>query len=195
MKFSIIIPVHNASEYVRKALESIRNQSFTDYELICICDACTDNSSEICKRYADIIRIVNYNNDGLSRSLGLDLATGEWILFMDDDDWWLHEYVLEQINSKLTEDIDVLAFSFIFRTVGYATPRSNQGNFWPAVWNKCWKRSAIGDTRFPEVYSVSDSYFHTEMMLKNLRVRIWDMPMYYYNYMREGSISEIQQRS
>ena len=51
------------------------------------------------------------------------------------------------------------------------------------------RRSLIGDTRFPNVYSISDAYFHGEMMAKNPRIRTWDMPMYYYNYLRPGSIS------
>ena len=191
MRFSIIIPAHNSAKHIQKALRSIKKQSFTDYELIVICDACSDGTEFMAKVYgADIIENVEFHNDGLARNRGLDLATGEWILFMDDDDWWLHEYVLEQLNSKLNDDIDVLVFSFIFKHKGYAHPTSNNGYMWPAVWCKCWRRSAIGDTRFPNVYSVSDSYFHRDMMLKNLRVKAWDMPMYYYNYLRKGSISE-----
>ena len=58
------------------------------------------------------------------------------------------------------------------------------------MWNKCWKRTSIGDTRFPKVHSCSDKYFHEAMMEKNLRISVWDMPMYYYNYLREGSISK-----
>lgn len=189
MKFSIIIPAYNAEDHISNALDSITEQSFKDYELIVVCDSCTDKTADMARAAGAIVDEVEFGNDGLSRSRGLDLAKGEWVLFMDDDDWWLHEFVLEQINSKLSDDIDILAFSFIFSGIKYATPHGNGGNLWPAVWNKCWRRSFIGDTRFPEVYAISDAYFHAEMMEKGGRVLAWDMPMYFYNYLRPGSIS------
>lgn len=189
MKFSIIIPAYNAEGHISNALESIQEQSFKDYELIVICDSCTDKTAEMAREAGAIVEEVEFHNDGLSRSRGLDIAKGEWVLFMDDDDWWLHEFVLQQINSKLADDIDVLAFSFIFSGLKYADPLGNGGNLWPAVWNKCWRRSFIGSTRFPNIYAVSDSYFHMEMMQKNPRIKLWDMPMYFYNYLRPGSIS------
>ena len=189
MRFSIIIPAHNAEQYFSSALDSIIEQSFKDYELIVVCDSCEDRTADMAREAGAIVDEVDFHNDGLSRSRGLDLAKGEWVLFMDDDDWWLHEFVLEQINSKLTDDIDILAFSFIFSGLKYADPYGNGGNLWPAVWNKCWRRSFIGDVRFPEVYAISDSYFHTEMMGRGPRIKAWDMPMYFYNYLRPGSIS------
>lgn len=191
MRFSIIIPAHNSELYITKALESVKSQTFKDYQLIVVCDRCTDHTQDIAQMYGAKTCKVDFGNDGLSRSKGLDLATGEYVLFMDDDDWWLHEFVLEQIDEKLREeDVDILAFSFIFKGVCYASPLKNHNELWIAVWNKCWKREAIGDTRFPNVYSVSDLYFHRAMMEKRLRIKTWDMPMYYYNYLREGSISK-----
>lgn len=190
MKFSIIIPAYNAADRIRNALDSIVEQTFADYELIVICDSCTDETADIAREYGAVVEEVSFRNDGLTRDRGLDVATGEWVLFMDDDDWWLHEFVLEQINSKLTDNIDILAFSFIWSGVRYATPMSNAGALYPAVWNKCWRRSFIGETRFPNVWSVSDAYFHAEMMDKTPHIKTWDMPMYFYNYLRPGSLSE-----
>ncbi len=191
MRFSIIIPAHNSELYITKALESVKKQTFKDYQLIVVCDRCTDRTQDIAQMYGAKTCKVDFGNDGLSRSKGLDLATGEYVLFMDDDDWWLHEFVLEQIDKKLREeDVDILAFSFIFKGVCYASPLKNHNELWIAVWNKCWKREAIGDTRFPNVHSVSDLHFHRAMMEKKLRIKTWDMPMYYYNYLREGSISK-----
>ena len=192
MKFSIIIPAHNSAAYIRKALASVRSQQFKDYELIVICDACTDNTEEIAREYGAIIEAVNFGCDGPARSRGLDLASGEWILFMDDDDWWLHEYVLWQLDKKLREHndaMDVLCFSFIFKGWGYAAPNGNRGNHFCAVWNKCWKRYSIGSTRFPNIPCCSDLHFHQAMFAKGLQIIDWDMPMYYYNFMRPGSIS------
>lgn len=192
MRFSIIIPAFNSEKYIRKALDSIKQQTFTDYELIVVCDNCADNTKAVAEEYGAITDEVHFGRDGLTRSRGLDMAKGDWVLFMDDDDWWLHEFVLEQIDEKLKENpnIDILCFSFIFKGWKYATPTGMRGNHWPAVWNKCWRRKFIGDTRFPGMWSESDLYFHTNMLNKNPRILDWDMPMYYYNYLRKGSISE-----
>ena len=189
MKFSIIIPAYNAAGHIRNALDSIAEQTYTDYELIVICDSCTDNTEEIAREYGAKTVAVNYHCDGPTRNAGLDIASGDWIMFLDDDDWWLHEFVLEQLAERLRDDMDVLAFSFIWSGVKYATPLSNAGTLYPSVWNKVWRRDFIGSTRFPTVYSISDSYFHGELMGKNPRVHCWNMPMYFYNYLRPGSIS------
>lgn len=196
MRFSIIIPAYNAENHIRKALDSIKSQSFTDYELIVICDSCEDNTEEIAKEYGAITESVNFHNDGLSRSRGLDIAKGDYVLFMDDDDWWLHEFVLAQLNQYIIEhtEVDVIAFSFIFKGIGYCMPYY-RNDYWVCVWSKCWKRECIGDTRFPNVYSVSDHHFHVAMMKKNLNIKCWNMPFYYYNYLRPGSISDEMGRS
>lgn len=192
MKFSIIIPAYNAENYIRRALDSIKSQTFTDYELIVVCDSCTDRTVEIAKEYTDKVEIVDYHQDGFTRNKGIDVAQGDWLLFMDDDDWWLHEYVLEQLNQKLTENpnIDILCFSFIFKGWKYASPRGNNGCRWLATWNKCWRREFVGNARFSDVYSKSDVDFDRRVFARRPKVLDWDMPMYYYNYLREGSISE-----
>lgn len=189
-RYSIIIPAYNAEGHIRKALDSVISQTFKDYELIVVCDSCNDHTEEIARQYGAKVIPVQYHNDGLSRSRGLDEAKGEWVLFMDDDDWWLHEYVLWQIDEKLksiSDNTDVLCFSFIFKGVCYASPRGNRGRHWIAVWNKCWKREKIENTRFPNVKMCSDRYFHEAMFKKGLNVYEWDMPLYYYNYLRQGS--------
>ena len=193
MKFSIIIPAHNAENHIKKALDSISYQTYKDYELIVVCDRCTDNTEQIVRQYTDKVFTVNFNRDGLTRNVGIDNATGDWILFMDDDDWWLHEFVLDQLSKKLDEvgdNIDLLCFSFIWKDIRYCSPNSLRGELYPAVWNKCWRRSIIGSIRFPDIYSVSDWQFHCAVMRKNPRIYLWDMPMYYYNYLRKGSISD-----
>lgn len=198
MKFSVIIPAHNSSYFIEKALKSVRSQTYKDYELIVICDACTDSTFSVVSRYADISRITNFGRDGLARNVGLDIASGEYVLFMDDDDWWLHEYVLQQLADRLNETslTDVLCFAFIWKGLGYTA--NTLGRIWPNVWSKCWRREFIGDTRFTDMKMESDLYFAREMMAKitsNEQVDIWPMPLYYYNYMRPGSQTEIANRS
>ena len=196
VRFSVIIPAHNAEGYIRKALDSIKNQTFTDYELIVVCDSCTDNTASIAHEYGAIVEEVKFERDGFTRNRGIDIAQGEYLLFMDDDDWWLHEFVLEQLDRKLKEipETDILCFSFIFKGWKYAAPKGNKGHRWIAVWNKCWRREFIGNTRFPGMPRISDSFFDADMFKKNPRVYDWDMPMYYYNFLRKGSQTERSRR-
>ena len=188
--FSVIVTEHNSADFMRKGLDSIREQTFTDYELIIVCDNCSDNSAEIAREYSDRVIECSHGRAGLARNEGLDAAEGEWVLWMDDDDWWLHQFVLDQLSKEVSDSIDVLAFSFIFQHWGYAKPTGNRGHHWIAVWNKCWRRSFIADTRFGTEH-LSDVNWNQRMMAKNPRLRDWDMPLYYYNYLRPGSQSWI----
>ena len=142
-RFSIIIPTHDARNYIESALKSVRHQVFDDYELIVVCDSCSDDTEILARDYDAKIINISAHCDGPARSAGLDVAQGEYVLFMDDDDWWLHEFVLTQLDEKLREsdEPDVLCFSFIFKGWKYASPRGNNGNHWIACWNKCWKNT------------------------------------------------------
>lgn len=200
MKFSVIIPAHNSSYFIERALRSVKEQTYTDYELIVVCDACTDPTAEIARSWAHQVVITAYGNDGLARNAGLDIASGEYVLFMDDDDWWLHEYVLQMLADRLedTTPTDILLFGFIWKGIGYTAPRRGSKGMWPNVWSKCWRRSFIGDTRFPEVRMESDLYFTRAMIDKiesDDQLDFWPMPLYYYNFMRPGSQTEIANRS
>lgn len=200
MKFSIIIPVFNAQYRIKKALKSIKTQTFKDYELICVCDSCEDTSSEICRRYADKVIEVNNHNDGLTRSDGIDIAEGSYILFLDDDDYFIHPWVLEGIAGQLEalNNPDVLRCGFVWGNLNgkdevkhcYAGFTNGEPLAWVNVWSKVWKREYIGDTRFPNVYSVSDFEFTKLMMAKHHTIGYWDSPIVYYNWLRKGSISE-----
>lgn len=195
MRFSIIIPAYNSEQYIVNALNSIVNQTFKDYELIVICDSCVDDTQVIANAYGAKTEKVDFHNDGLTRSRGLDIAQGEYVLFMDDDDWWMRDDVLEFLDRQITENSepDIICFGFHFKGFGdVLTRRKCDHDLWIATWSKCWKRSLIGDTRFPNVYSVSDLYFHKEMMKKHPRIIECRECLYYYNYLRPGSISEQQ---
>lgn len=92
MKYSVIIPVYNAARTLRRCLDSLVDQSFDDYELLLINDGSTDGSDAICREYANVYPCIRYfakENGGVSsaRNLGLEQAKGEYILFVDSDDW------------------------------------------------------------------------------------------------------------
>ena len=106
MFFSIIIPVYNVEKYLTKCVESIFAQTFTDYELILVDDGSTDNSGIICDSFAaknKAVKVVHKPNGGASasRNAGVNAAQGEYIVFMDSDDYILSEHFLEKIHNKI----------------------------------------------------------------------------------------------
>ena len=187
--FSLILPAHNAAGRIRKALDSVRGQTFTDYELIVVCDDCQDNTAEIAREYTDRVFEVDWHSCGKSRNKGLDEARGKWILFMDDDDWWLWDDAFQTIAEAIGAggDFDVLAFGFVFGRKGNAYNRP--GRLYIAIWNKAWNRDFIADTRFPEVPHSDDVGF-AEQTHPRARFRFINDVLYYYDYLRPGSISQ-----
>ncbi len=198
--FSVLVPAHNAAEYIHKCLHSVKQQTFDDYELLVVCDACTDNTNQVAINYADRVLVRNYGMDGLARNAGIDAAEGEWILFLDDDDWWIHEYVLEECYRTIKTmpvPAEMLLFDFIWRNhpehkPGYYRQKVDNVNI--AVWSKAFKRELIGDTRFPDIPFTSDKPFMDEICAKRPLAFPMNQLMYCYNYMRKGSQTEINAR-
>ncbi len=114
---SIIIPVYNASEHLEQCLESVLGQSYQALQVLCIDDFSTDNSLEILYRYAQIderVKVITKQNEGVSlaRNLALDNICGEYVLFVDSDDWIdLHTCEIA-INYALKEDYDVVMWTY-----------------------------------------------------------------------------------
>lgn len=115
-KISIIMPVYNVAEYVGECLQSILSQSLYDIEVICVNDGSTDNSLEILNNYANAdkrILVINKKNEGsgIARNTGLKLASGDFVYFVDSDDWLDNDNVLEEIYNKASaENLDILVF-------------------------------------------------------------------------------------
>lgn len=187
--FSVIVPAYNSEEYIRKGLDSIRNQTYTDYELIVVCDSCTDGTRDVAKQYGARTAVTSYHLDGLTRNKGIEMATGDWILFMDDDDWFLHEYVFQQLSEVAGKnEEDAVIFSHIDSERGYM--RSTPESVHVPVWTKCWRREFISDIRFSNRHYWSDCDFQNKAFSKPHRFVYWDMPLYYYNFKRKGSQTE-----
>ena len=114
MLFSIIIPVYNVEKYLHECLDSVLGQSFPDWEAVCVNDGSTDGSAVILKEYSERdnrFRIVEQQNAGLSaaRNTGMEYATGDFVLFLDSDDW-LEPKALEILAGSL-EGEEMVCFS------------------------------------------------------------------------------------
>ena len=108
-KFSIIVPVYNTEKYLRKCLDSIKNQTFNDYEVIIINDGSTDNSLSIVSAINDIrIKIYSKSNGGVSaaRNDGIIHSVGDYILFLDADDIFLETHSPALSAPVLFQDIE-----------------------------------------------------------------------------------------
>ena len=191
--FSVIVPCHNSAEFMRKGLDSIVDQDFDDYELLMVCDRCEDDSDAIAMDYVrtnshDRVMLVDYGRAGLSRNAALDVARGEWVLFMDDDDWYLPG-AFQAIHDELTRqtNIDILAYGFEWKDRGPTLQSKN--SIKTAVWNKAWRREFIGAERFPDWIHTDDLGFARKMHPK-ARFGFLPMILYYYNFMRPGSVSD-----
>lgn len=115
VKFSIIVPVYNTEQYLERCIESILKQTYEEYEIILVNDGSTDNSKKIIreyqKQYPEKIKVVSKKNGGLSsaRNKGVSKATGDYILFVDSDDY-IEKGLLKTLNAKTKDSPDVIRF-------------------------------------------------------------------------------------
>ena len=120
-KISVIIPVYNTESYITRVIESVIAQMFIDYELILVDDGSTDASGEICDRfaakYSRWVRVEHTENHGVSaaRNNGIDLATGEWITFIDSDDYILPQYLQNLYNNAEKYNSDFVMTGIVRR--------------------------------------------------------------------------------
>lgn len=132
MRYSVIIPVYNAKETLRRCLDSLVRQQFSDYELLLINDGSTDGSDAICREYANTYSCVRYfvkENGGVSsaRNLGLEQAEGEYILFVDSDDYVSEDYFALLSHTLESNAVDLLMFGY--RNFGGASTEWDTGVF------------------------------------------------------------------
>ena len=117
-KFSVIIPVYNVEKYLDTCMESVLCQSFSDFEVLLIDDGATDSSGAMCDAWAvkdTRIRVIHQENQGLSgaRNTGIREASGDYLMFLDSDDWWAGPDVLEKVARRIDKTHpDVLSFDY-----------------------------------------------------------------------------------
>ena len=229
---SIIIPVYNVEKYLRRCLDSVLNQTFTDWQAICVNDGSPDNSAAILAEYAardSRFIIVEKENGGLSdaRNAGMPYATGEYIMYLDSDDF-IHPQTMEIAYYMARRDnSDIVSFTYdrIYRpqlmvrhilkmdtdnvvpgrmhkrydlnkiktcvtddVYEYATERTHnvpgKKKKWLIkhcqVWKNMYRRELIADIPFIKGILFEDFPWWSEVMLRNPRVTIAPLPLYFY---------------
>lgn len=211
---SIIVPIYNVEQYLSKCVDSVLSQSYKDMEIILVDDGSTDNCPSLCDEYAkkdNRITVIHKKNGGLSdaRNAGMKKAHGEWIFFLDSDDW-INDKALETLYFFAVEkDCDIVQGNFYYAYNDHLLYRCesreeqskhilnrneamkeliiNQRvkNF---AWGKLYKSSFIKTIDFPVGRFYEDSYWQHLIFHKIDKYGIVDVPIYFYRQ-REDSIS------
>lgn len=164
---SIIVPVYNVEKYLRKCVDSILAQTFTDFECILVDDGSTDGSPGICNEYAkkdSRIVVIHQNNGGLpaARNTGLDRTAGEWIGFVDSDDWCESEMFqfLYENAMKSNADVSICIDRHIIESTGEIVNHKNTG------------RETIFDNHDDAIYTLFQYPFGVSSCSRLLKVAV-----------------------
>lgn len=215
-KVSIIVPVYNVEKYLRKCLDSLINQTLKDIEIICVNDGSKDNSPKILEEYAkkdNRIIVINQENAGLSvaRNSGIDIAKGEYIGFVDSDDWVDLDFFEKLYYSATSNDTDI-AVGGIIRVTGIKKKKflnfeketiTDNTNLKfelcdvpekSYVWNKIYKTAKLKEIglEFEKGIFYEDCIFTPQALF--YLGKIVTVPNIYYYYLRRGN-STVKQRS
>lgn len=208
---SVIVPVYNVEPYLRKCLDSIVAQTYTDLEILVIDDGSTDRCGEICDSYAERdprIRVFHTENRGLSaaRNLGLDNARGEYIGFVDSDDWIepdMYEYLAQVVEQKRADVVECGEFlEYPGKTIEKKRilcgeydediiPLYIKGVITTTVWNKLWNRKCFDNIRFPNNRIYEDIATTYRVLASAERIHVLAESKYHYRR-REGSLSKVR---
>ena len=202
MFFSIIIPVYNAEKTLERCLCSLRQQSFTDYEVLLIDDGSQDGSYEICKGFAEEdarFNVIRQDNRGPSaaRNEGLKRAKGTYLCFVDSDDYVVPEYLSRLSQAIEKSKAEVLFFGYYSvdqngTELGTHLPPTgidgfallealSEENLFGYTWIKCFLRELVGDYRFPEAITLhEDEIFTCRVLEKTDNVAVVPEAVYCY---------------
>lgn len=207
---SVIIPVYNTEQYLHRCIDSVLAQTYQDFELLLIDDGSKDSSGTICDEYAAKdarVRVFHKENGGVSstRNLGLDHARGEWVTFVDSDDWVSKDYLDDLIRHS---DSDLVIADFTVEGEGQWNENLPVGKWQgkdlnriiegsigiariTAPWCKLLKKSLIGQIRFyTELTTQEDSLFMFRYLCAVHVVWITSDKGYHYNRKTIGSLSK-----
>lgn len=217
-KVSIIIPVYNAEKQLERCIESVLKQDYTDFELLLINDGSSDKSGDICERYATSdarIRVVHKENTGVSdsRNLGISMAKGEFLQFLDSDDWITPEATGLLVRGAEKFNCEMVIAEF-YRVVGERLARkgdiqedivmdreefavhmmNNPADFYYGVlWNKIYRRDIIVDNALrmdKEISWCEDFIFNMQYIRYVKKVYALQVPIYYYVRTKGSLVSQ-----
>lgn len=211
-KVSVICPVYNAESFLRRSVDSVLSQTLTDFELILVDDGSTDGTGSICDEYASgdsRVKVIHKANGGVSsaRQAGMDLASGEYFIHIDSDDWADSEWLERMYKVAEAEDADVVCCDFyqVFKDRRVKSrechPEYSQrmiaeavagGRMAHSLWNKLIRRSVFDayGLCFPvEMTVAEDAFVCHSLFIRGVRCAFCEGVYYYYD--RFGNVSAL----
>ncbi len=200
MKLSIIVPVYKVEEYLGECVDSLLSQTIDDYEIILVDDGSPDNSGKIADEYAaanpDMIRVLHIDNggQGRARNFALDIAKGDFVGFVDSDDWVTHDMYEKMYTRAAETGADVVVCDFMERFADgreSTLPASLQDNWLGSAGSSCnkiFRRSLVGELRFPVGLWYEDFYFSAVMLLRSKHTEFIAEPLYIYRRGQESTM-------
>ncbi|MDU6823329.1 glycosyltransferase family 2 protein [Intestinibacter bartlettii] len=215
-KISVIVPVYNTSTYLRRCLDSILEQDFTSYEVICVNDGSTDNSLEILREYekkSEKIKVINQVNSGVAktRNTALKHANGDYLAFLDSDDFVRENYLSRLYDAAIDTRSDIVICNFYryYEQINLAKPvfyKFRRGVFnkydilkglipdnliHSYLWNKLWKREIFEDfNSFPDM-KFEDLAIMSQLIYKADKIAVINDALYYYRIRKTSIVRNI----
>lgn len=207
-KVSVIIPVYNVALYLKRCVDSVTAQSYPYLEIILVDDGSKDESPLLCDQLAQAdtrIQVIHKKNAGLSaaRNSGIDIATGDYIMFVDSDDWIHPEYIqtlirpMQETGARISmgeREVchEVTKFqehqkNYSIIPIDEAIPRMLKGE-WISAWGKIYETSLFKSIRFPEGRNNED-YAILIYLFEQCEQICHTNDIVYYYFVREGSIT------
>lgn len=208
---SIIVPVYNVAPYLDRCVQSLVDQTYPELEILLIDDGSTDTSGVLCDAWAakdHRIKVIHKPNGGLSdaRNAGLKAATGNFISFVDSDDWVHRCFIQYLYDTLISHNADISACEVTLCTdsvadmhdtsnyeIGTYTPEEalktliEGRGFRATVWNKLYRYSLLKNETFPLGRFHEDEFFTYRILSKATHLVFLDIPLYYY-FQRDTSI-------
>lgn len=207
MKVSVIVPAYNASDYIEKCLKSLINQTLEGIEIIVVDDGSTDDTYKVVSKYKDKIKLIKQKNGGVAsaRNKGLSVAKGEYIAFVDSDDWVELDMFSKLYNKAIENNYDAVECDFkyvddykewpgvIDVDADIVTLEDKKKYFikmFPVIWNKIYKREKIKSIKFKDGVWAEDVEFLYRVIPNIDTIGKVNEKLYYY-YQREKSESRL----
>ncbi len=211
---SIIIPIYNVEDYLRKTLESVLGQSYQNLEILCVLDSPTDNSESIAIEYQQRdsrIKLIYQENQGVSvaRNNGMAQATGEYFFFLDSDDWLIDNAIELLVEAALRTQSPVISGGIInvdetTQTQSVYNRKRKTGHiklkgkhFFDlevVVWNKLYHRSTCENIRYVPGLIHQDEEFYWQFFARNQNAYAIEQDVIYY-YRRGNSITTTKRKT
>lgn len=211
-KVSIVVPVYGVEQYIETCIQTLLAQTYPHLEIILVDDGGKDRSGQICDQYGAMdhrIKVIHKQNGGAAsaRNAGLDAATGEFVCFVDGDDAVHPDYVNCLLTELLRNDADLAVCGFRHWSKSGARPVdcNNTGEYtgqeyllrflrdWSCslLWNKIFRREAIGDIRMAEGHKVDDEFFTYLVVMNCRKVVLFETPLYDYRIRGSSAMQDM----